>query len=448
MPLLKFIRRIFSGPPAASLARAWIEEEISSARVSENAQLLKTALSHTSGYVREAALKRAAETTWPEVLPGIIVRINDWVPQVRAAARDAFRGYIKAGQFNAIIAALPELFALRGCRRENHAAFVDEVEAWLRGNMNAADLPGRVPGAEPKLARALFDFCQRMQLANSKELIRFGLRSRDVVTKRKAVRQITQLPANERQPFIDSLLKSRSGWQRLEGLRLLDDAAAKEAGRKHLLDAYTPLREWCERRSGLTPDDLKRLRRDALKNKTLSAAQTAVAIRLCGAAKDLGSEADIRPYLDDDRAICRAAALLALSRLAPEKYESEIRGALPDSSGHVGRAAVQAALEMGLAVSPEQYAAYAVRVDKWPAAKRLLSFAAARNKWDHLGLALEFHARKKITDETADEFPLWVTNFNRSATNATPAQLAWIRKNLSLYTGQRPSAKEIEFYLR
>ena len=44
---------------------------------------------HSSGYVREAAARRCAERGEPDLLPVVTERLNDWVPEIRNAARQA-----------------------------------------------------------------------------------------------------------------------------------------------------------------------------------------------------------------------------------------------------------------------------------------------------------------------------------------------------------------------
>lgn len=47
---------------------------------------LSADMCHYSGYVRQAALDRAAELRSLDLLPAIVDRLNDWVPQVRQRA--------------------------------------------------------------------------------------------------------------------------------------------------------------------------------------------------------------------------------------------------------------------------------------------------------------------------------------------------------------------------
>lgn len=59
----------------------------------DDAESIAGFLQSSSGYVREAAARRAKELLVPELLAPLIVRVNDWVPQVRQAAMAAVMAY-------------------------------------------------------------------------------------------------------------------------------------------------------------------------------------------------------------------------------------------------------------------------------------------------------------------------------------------------------------------
>ena len=50
---------------------------------------LRSASLDANGFVREDAVKRLAKVATGEELPYLLLRLNDWVPQVRDAAREA-----------------------------------------------------------------------------------------------------------------------------------------------------------------------------------------------------------------------------------------------------------------------------------------------------------------------------------------------------------------------
>ena len=446
--MLKFIKRALglkdTGPTPYN---DWLRAETGAAAQAETAESLNTYLMHRNGYVREAALVRVRGLLLGATLPAVVIRLNDWVPQVRAVAQAAFRAFIEADRFDDIVAALPDIYALKKRGRADHAATVEEVEYWVSAHAKRVKLVRLIAKAPPALARCCFDIAWKYKLQDNVPLLRLGLRSRDIVTAKRACQSVAALPEQPRREFIDILLRAKNGWFRLAGLRLLGDAEASAQARHCLLDNYSRLREWCEKRLALPPEELWKLRRAAISTDAPSA-QALVAIRLCGGAKDAAAKPLIIPFLKHAKPDCRGAALLALARISPAEYEFAVKAALTDPAAAVGRAAVQAARDAGYALSPQEWEDTLRRAATAPVCRRLLSLARSRGKWDHLGLALALVAQAKFPDMAAPELAAWRLLFNRSAVTASPQQRAWIAKNLASYQGSAPSRTEIEFYLK
>src|SRR6266513_1570218 len=53
-----------------------------------SASLLGIASCHTNGHVREAAVRELGKTETGTELPFLLIRANDWVPEIRSSARD------------------------------------------------------------------------------------------------------------------------------------------------------------------------------------------------------------------------------------------------------------------------------------------------------------------------------------------------------------------------
>lgn len=86
---------------------------------------------HWNGFKRENAVRRLGMLGNPVAIPKLIVRVNDWVPQVREAARKALLMLMTPKNAKAFAESLPDLFHLRTCGRDNHAQFIDDVLEYL-----------------------------------------------------------------------------------------------------------------------------------------------------------------------------------------------------------------------------------------------------------------------------------------------------------------------------
>ena len=151
--------------PAFSDASSWVNPDSDKAHRARHDTELAAMLSNRSGHVREAAVIRAEELLLPTVLPHLMPRINDWVPQVQLAANKAVEAYLLAGMFDAVLYALPSVYWLRSCKRRDHTAFIAHIEKFLVEHHRAKEIPATLTDRIGVQARCLFDLSWRYELA-------------------------------------------------------------------------------------------------------------------------------------------------------------------------------------------------------------------------------------------------------------------------------------------
>ncbi|MBL8713603.1 MAG: hypothetical protein JNM12_11945 [Alphaproteobacteria bacterium] len=408
-------------------------------------------LQHRNGYVREAAVERTAKLLLPTLLPFLMPRINDWVPEIRTAAHAAVDAYIAADKFDDFLRALPSVYWLRKCSRTDHEPFIQRIEQFLANHSRKGEIAPRIALLSDIYARSHFDLALKYNLADTTELINYGLQSSDFPTLRNACRMIDRLPVTERLSFGRKLLQQKTGWLLVEGLRLvaLNDAkAAREVALQHVMSGYSPLREFAERLSGLTKEELSIRRHKVLSDAHPSTNDALVAIRLSGSLKDKSAEALAERFINHVNPKLRGAAILALTRLSPEKFTPLVIPGLDDTARAVNRDAAIAFQELKLVMTPAEWAARADGSRSESHFLRIAGLARMTNKWDHLGLLLEYSVREKFPAAVARELGVWCWQFNNSFVPATSAQHAWISASLAKYKGKSPSASELFFYCR
>jgi hypothetical protein len=411
---------------------------------------LEPLLSNRSGYVREAAVHRAAELLLPTALPLLIPRVNDWVPQVREAAIKAVEAYLLADQFDALLNALPFIYRLKDCGREDHADFIKKIEKFIVEHRRAYEIPKNLTKYKSVHARSLFNLSWEYDLATRPDLIRIGLTLHDTLTVRRSCRAIEQIPASEQVAFGKRLLNRKSGWLRFEGLKVIakhTPSDAKQAALACLLAEYAPLRELAVKLSERSPDELSLLRQETLHNTTTSNDSIRTAIKLCGTLKDRNCIDLLEGFLEHRYPTFRGYALLALCRISPGVYNKKILAFLCDEASVVSRCAVQAFVEGGLTLTPDQWEAYAQETQTDAHFQRMSSLARRTNKWEHFGLLLAYSAQGKFPDLVCGQLRAWLSQYNRSFIQVSQTQMCWIKANLQKYTGQSPSVDEIAFYL-
>ncbi|WP_296263723.1 PBS lyase [Pseudomonas sp. UBA6562] len=87
---------------------------------------------HPSGYVRENAVKALSERPNGEALVALVERLNDWVPQVRDAAKAGVQTYLKREHLASLLFAQGPLMALATRQRVDHSATLAAVRALLQ----------------------------------------------------------------------------------------------------------------------------------------------------------------------------------------------------------------------------------------------------------------------------------------------------------------------------
>ncbi|OWQ90343.1 hypothetical protein CDN99_13330 [Roseateles aquatilis] len=108
-------------------------------------------LESRSGYQRQEAIQALASMRSHEALPLLLRRVNDWVPEVRAAARLAVLPYLQDDCLPAWRGAMPALAEILRGRRADHGPLLKVVAEFLR----TPDRAGLLRGSSPLLRRWL-----------------------------------------------------------------------------------------------------------------------------------------------------------------------------------------------------------------------------------------------------------------------------------------------------
>jgi hypothetical protein len=145
--------------------------------------------------VREAALKRSVTLASPELLPVIVGRLNDWVPQVRQAARSALLTllpFIPAAHW---LTVLPSLEQLRRARRDDHAEWLDTFERSLLTWITKDDLVEAHGNGDIRMARACLRLLVQHEVLDPTALMALAMSSRhDIVLSLQAAKLCAGLP--------------------------------------------------------------------------------------------------------------------------------------------------------------------------------------------------------------------------------------------------------------
>lgn len=429
------LRESFSGYQADGWPQLAVVELASFRQAPTAWGVMAVAASHRNGYVREAAVRGLATSDDGRAIPFLLVRLNDWVKEVHAAAYSGLERFLRPEfAFNAI-AALPLVWALARQKRVDHRDIAARVYAFLRSPECAAAVRAGCGAADRDVRRACLEIELTAARRKPTEVLDEALSDRGPAVRLWAAREVARaFPAGWAQPLALRALRDRGVQIRRVALAALaaslPEEQAKSLFEAALLDANTTAR-WQARAFILQrgPFDLADFYRRAL-----SAATQPAAVR--GALLGLGESgkpddvALLGPFFSADRLGVRCAALRARAGLEPlssvEPYLAALR--LPEPS--VSREA-RRALEPRLSHVSVAELQHLVADHGLPAHTRrnALSLANGKSKWERLPVLLDGCADpdEMIANMARLLVDGWRAGYNRSFLQPTPAQIgaAW-----------------------
>lgn len=87
---------------------------------------------HYSGYERQAAVEALGHHAEKKVLYALLLRVNDWVPQVRASAKQSLRHLLQNPRsFKLFYDLLPTCFTIERSPRESHQMLLQEIVKYV-----------------------------------------------------------------------------------------------------------------------------------------------------------------------------------------------------------------------------------------------------------------------------------------------------------------------------
>jgi hypothetical protein len=361
------------------------------ANVTESVAQLSDLARDYSGYVRQAVVNRCAALALPELLPIIVSRLNDWVPEVRHAAQDATMVMIQGLPPAPLLAILPAIQHLHISGRTEHAQWIESFERNLIGRIDVEQILAATRGADIKVARACFHLLTKYRLRNLEDLPRLMMEAaNDIVMAVDGARFIRELPAETQRANYSLAFKSHFGSVRTIAIRALlavedgSNMALAEAG---LVDAQTPVRHLAAAFMRSKNVDVRQFYRDVLARQELglSAKVAQVALASLAAMRNGADIALVKTYVTHPQLSVRKAALTAWIKMSPSEKDEVALAALMDGSESVRRFAFVAVRKHGAFIP---FATVRARLTGLSDVAQLLLFAKDRG-WDGLESIVE-----------------------------------------------------------
>lgn len=344
--IASFIARLLGGdtPPAPaaeapSTARQrykeMVERTMTEIRRCDSIERLIYHLDDHNGYVREAAVERAAELGSPALLPALAARLNDWVAPVRDKARAAVLALLGTLDPDRDAGAAMQLFQdverLRLARRTDHAAWIASFEQRLVEVLGADRIVAAIDARHGRIAQLSFALARTYGLADTLTLCERALANKgNFAIARQAMDLARRLGEAEQQQLYRKALASPAGIVRAEALRALlrSDATPAALAASMLADANTWVRLvaiGCLAKTGIDVPDkyAERIAAAGADGRVLSACLAGLGD--AGGAAHLGL---IRDYTTYPNARVQIAAFLAWIHLVPKDKDDIARRVL------------------------------------------------------------------------------------------------------------------------
>src|SRR3989442_8059059 len=146
---------------------------------------------HRSGYVREAAIKRLDLITSGAELPFLILRLNDWVSNVRDAAYGAIRSRLRSEYARHFIANLQLLTRLEEAGRADHKPLVQAIYQLSQSAECWSALLESLKSEDRFIKRASFKLALNSIAPALPEAVRLALHQKDTVVRAWAAHRVS-----------------------------------------------------------------------------------------------------------------------------------------------------------------------------------------------------------------------------------------------------------------
>jgi len=310
--------------------------------------LLAVGMFNPDGYCREKCT--ALMSDYPEFLPIIIHKYNDWVPEVRAAAENAFMSAAESANITDIIYAYAQMWDMRGKKRLDKNKFAG-AEEYMKKRMAA------------EFNQNIIDDIMKITDINERRRIYYPLICNKAIS-RESVRYIMK---NEKRPLREwtaLLMISRYDFGRKE----LIEFTLSKMSRLRTAAVY----RLCSERGDLWQDaerllcDKSRMVRNLMvyeisKNSEFDFRKyyrgyfpKAEAIMGLGEIGNRTDEAEIIPYLNSKDEKTAAAAVYALGKLTSDENDYLYYNLISDPRPKVSKNAFNAFMSCYSTVPPKR----------------------------------------------------------------------------------------------
>jgi len=423
-------RSTYSGVPIyewhkLSPAQLGVLEHFGDATVS----LLALASFHQNGYVRQAAIRKLSFIRTGAELPFLILRLNDWVSNVRDAAYVAIHSRLTPDHCRHFIANLSLMSRFIHAARGDHKKIIHEISQLVQSDRCRPALLESLQSEDRFNRRASFRLALDPTNSELEQTVMLALDDDDTVIRRWAAQTISSgFEAAKLEYFLNRLKRDHFMPVRREAFRIavaMNSPQLIDELRIGLLDPDQSIREHCRYHL----QKIQAIDVAAFYRQHLAAAEGRNLYSAISGLGETGRAEDdslIVPYTSHQVSKIRRAAIKALQRLHPETHHEIFIRALEDEAPSVSRQALQA-------LTFRKWSVSAVRL--WELFRSTPHAHVKRNaillmqkcaKWESISYLVRgvCDADESIVNMSRLGIERWLYRFNRSFSTPSSEQLA------------------------
>jgi HEAT repeat protein len=403
---------------------------------------------HQSGYVREAAIKRLDTITSGSELPFLILRLNDWVSNLRDAAYGAIGSRIRPEYAHHFIANLILVSRLEEAGRADYKALIQAINELLQGDESRGALLESLTSDDRFIRRASFRLALSSAKSDLPEILRQALNDPDTVIRLWAAQTVSStFEGVTLDHFLELMKRDRYLPVRREALRI--DVKRSSPGllselRSALLDSHASMRE--EARYHLRKIDSMDVA--AFYRQSLTNAEGHTLYSVISGLGETGLETDdqlVVSYTSHQVGKIRRAAIKALAKLHGGAHIDVFMEAMKDEVPHVSCQALRALTDNVSSVNGERTWKLFSLATHAHVRRNALSLIEKLGKWDsiHFMVRAVCDSDEDLTGMSRFGIQRWLARFNRSFLSPTGEQLAQLNDALE-ECGDLLDAKTVE----
>jgi len=398
----------------------------------ESVPLLGMASFHHNGYIREAAVNRLALSTSGAELPFLILRLNDWVSNVRDAAYRAISARVKPEYCRGFIQNFALCLRIEQGRRADHTELIHEVKELLKSEQCRDVLFESLSSPDRFIRRACFRLVLDSTHSDLSRVVTLALDDNDTVIHRWGAQKISSVSDEAVfQQLVERMKRDRFTPVRREALRIAvtsNSPHAVEELRTALLDTHRSMRgEAFYHLQRIQPTDVA-----AFYREHLAQAQGSTLYSVISGLGETGHAEDDRlivPYTSHSSSKIRGAAIKALAKLRPEAHLDIFMSALEDEVPSISRQALKALARKTSLLSAARVWEIFSSTAHAHVKRNALSLLGRFAKWESISYLVRSVSENddEIVELSRMAIRRWLIRFNRSFTSPTSEQLARVR---------------------